>query len=464
MGHCWARDKADLITEAKDDPDMGWNLAAIEAVSANSGLDKIRKDINGPDRNEIVAYEIWVPEAFEDEDSTEEDGFHGTIYTIAVGMEVEGKDQPQFIRDPRPYWGPRWGPYTFFGAYDVPDEAVPLSPITAVESQVDDLNDHVRAASTSAAAYKKIVLVDSTANDLPTKIKDSEGHFVIPVNGLEKDRVIEVELGGITQTQVGYIQMARERLDRNSGIHEAQRGVTQGGTATEVAVAERSSESRMGFIVSKFQAAVTRLLSTVAWYMYHDEEVVFPMGAEAAAEYGIEEPWFLGGTHKEGSGATYDDLELEIEPYSMARTSEALQQQRAMQVLTVITQVAPMIPQIPWVDWGAVLKSVGESMKVPDLVEMVDIDLALEVAQMKNSFEAQGNDPRLGRHMGEWGVDQALKGLPKNLNTPGTRTGAGEPNVGGGGPVPTEGSPLGAGMRGLDQAMGGAGQARRGTD
>ena len=75
-------------------------------------------------------------------------------------------------------------------------------------------------------------------------------------------------------------------------------------------------------------------------------------------------------------GYTFDDLELDIEPYSMERTSEAVQQRRMQEAVLVATQIAPLIPQLPYVRWKKLLDLIGDTINVPDLSEMVDFNAA----------------------------------------------------------------------------------------
>ncbi len=421
MGHRWRRDKDDLIKRAERFPKEGWNLEALrELVTDNeSPGDKTigERTIQANPRGEVTAYELWVPEYEMPDSPGRDEGFHGTIFTIARQQPSrksledygnpnsnEAPTKAAFIREPRAYYGPRWGPYTTFGIFTVPDQAYPLAPLTAVQTQQDDLNQHVMAASHADAQYKRLVLVDNSDPRLLQRIKNSEDSYVIPVAGLEAGKVVQVELGGSTPQQWEMIAQKRDRLDRNSGIFDAQRGNVSGrGTATENAIADEASESRVGFIRHQFQDSTRRVLQSVAWYLYHDDRVEFPLGAEAAEEMQMQEPWFKGGDEAEGSGASFDDLELEIEPYSMERTSEGLQQRRTMEMVQLVSDIAPLMPQTPWVDWKQIFKHLGDSMNFPELDSIVDPIFAAELGGMQMPFTDEGQ-PRVGRDAGATGA------------------------------------------------------------
>jgi BarA-like signal transduction histidine kinase len=316
-----------------------------------------------------------------DDSPGSESGFHGTIYTITVGQ-TGGESDPDkvgYIREPRPYYGPKTGPYTFFGTYYVPDSAYPLSPIMASLGQADELNAHVRSAARSAAQYKRLILVDSKSKKLMQDVKSQPDNFVVPVEGLDRDRVIPIELGGITNQQVNYIQMARERLDRNSGIHDVMRGNISGtATATEVATADASSSIRIDYLKRQFVRATEQMLYRSGWYLWNDDRVFFPIGGEAAQQMGMGEPYFQGGGEPP---ASYDDIELEVDAYSMERTNEAMQQRRALEALQVVSNVAAAMPQAPYVNWEALLKQVGDSMNMPGMAQLIDKQALVQMQQ-----------------------------------------------------------------------------------
>ena len=409
MGHKWIRDKEDLIQQAKDNPDEGWDLEAVKGLSTTTDAGHLgrKKNDDTPDREEVVCYEIWIPEIDTKDSLGGSAGFHGSIYTLAVISEGSNDEKKAaFIREPRPYYGPRWGPYVMFGVYGVPSSIYPLSPLIAIEGQIEELNRHAESASRSAEQYKRLIFVDDTDPKFVQRVKDGTHHFVIPVNGLEKQRVVQAEIGGMTPAQLQYLQVARDRLDRNSGISDAQRGNIEGrGTATEVTVAAEASTIRLAFMKQQFSDAVEKVLQTVAWFFYHDDRVVLPLGPEAERDLGVPEPWLVGGEHDPESGATFDDLELEIEPYSMERSTEGTQQQKMMQLVNVILETAPLVPQLPYVNWDELYHRLGDTFNQDDLGSLIDVNIAMQMAQAEGveHDESKKPQPRLQKDVGKAG-------------------------------------------------------------
>lgn len=389
MGHCYAMDKNDLIARAEND--KTYDLEAILSIPSGTDLDEIRDD-NGrdiEDRKELAVYEVWVPEA--DESVAEEIDellgpgmVNGTIYTFVKGRSKSSK-WDGYIRKPIPYFGPRNGPYTVFGVYTVPDDPYPLSPLMAIQSQVEDLNAHLTSVRSSAAAYKRLVMVDARNSKLAQDIKDRPHDYIILSESLDKDKVVNLEVGGITQQQVQYSQMAQDRLDRVSGIHDAMRGNIQGSaTATEVAVAESSATMRMAHLKRQFQESVDDLARSVLWYMWHDDRVAFPLGREGAEALLEADPKFTGGVRMPG----WEDLEVAVDAYSMERVSEALVQKRAMELLQITTSVAQGMMAMPFIKWREILSTVGDALNMPHLADMIDQNAMMQMAQQQQAAQA----------------------------------------------------------------------------
>lgn len=394
MGHCWIVDREDLIQRAKDED--GWNLDVIERIAANTGVEDVRGSFdrgrNIPDRKELVLYEVWVPEV-RDEDKERFDEmsglqmFNGTIYTVLKGQNANETAESEFVREPRPYWGPRNGPYCLFGVYTVPDDPYPLSPLVALIPQMDDVNQHLRSMRYSASAYKRLILVDSRNPKLAEDIRDKDDLYVVLANGIDASQVVPVEVGGITTQQVNYSQMAQDRLDRVSGIHDAMRGNVQGtATATEISVAESASGQRLSHIKKQFQERVNEMLKTVAWYMFHDNKIVFPLGEEGIPLLGANpEPVFSA----DAMVGVFDDLDIDIEAMSMERVSEQMVQRRSLEMLQIIGNLAGAVISAPHVKWKDVMSIVGDAMNIPNLADMIDVNAGKQMQQQMAQAQAQ---------------------------------------------------------------------------
>lgn len=386
MGHCWVIDRDDLLAQAERED--GWDSEIINRVADNSGVDEVREGYSGkreiPDRQELVVYEVFVPEV-NDEDIDEIDDalgaqvFSGTIYTMIKGQSADGKKSDAgFARKPRPYYGPRTGPYTVFGVYTVPDDPYPLSPIMALVPQMDDVNHHLRSMRYSASAYKRLIAVDSRNAKLAQDIRDKDDLYVVLADGIDPTQVVPIEIGGITQQQVQYSSMAQDRLDRVSGIHDAMRGnITGQPTATEVSVAESASGMRMAHLKRQFQECVNEAMRNVAWFLFHDRKVVFPLGDDGVPIVGEPEPMFSASAMV----GVFDDLDLDIEAMSMERVSDMVLQKRSLEMLQLIGTLSQQVLAAPHVKWREVMSMVGDAMNIPNLADLIDQARVMQMQQ-----------------------------------------------------------------------------------
>ena len=386
MGHCCVIDRDDLLAQAERED--GWDEEVINRVADNSGVDEVREGYSGkreiPDRKEMVVYEVFVPEV-RDEDIEEIDGalgaqvFSGTIYTMIKGQSADGKKSDAgFARKPRPYYGPRTGPYTVFGVYTVPDDPYPLSPILALVPQMDDVNHHLRSMRYSASAYKRLIAVDSRNAKLAQDIRDKDDLYVVLADGIDPTQVVPIEIGGITPQQVQYSAMAQDRLDRVSGIHDAMRGnITGQPTATEVSVAESASGMRMAHLKRQFQECVNEVMRNVAWFMFHDRKVVFPLGDDGVAVMGEPEPIFSASAMV----GVFDDLDIDIEAMSMERVSDMVLQKRSLEMLQLIGTLSQQVMVSPHVRWNEVMSMVGDAMNIPNLADLIDQQKVMQMQQ-----------------------------------------------------------------------------------
>ena len=410
-GHRFRIDKDDLETRAKEED--GWNMDVVKGVTSTWDYGDKRKDVT--DRGEVEVREIFVPELETDSD---EKNVNGTILTlVASTSESDGSLDVQQVREPRAYYGPRWGPYHVFGVYSVPDDTRPLAPLQMGESQIQALNDHAKAADYADRKYKRLVLVDDQDPKLQQRLKSGADLWVIPVKNLTKESFFQqVEIGGASPTQIQQVIMRRDRVDRILGMSEAKRGAAQGGiTATAEQIASSASDIRIDFVKQQLTDALIGVLRTVAWYLYHDNRVAFPLGDPDDLEYqeGLS-PWFEGGTDEE-DGASFDDLELDIEPYSMERSNEGLNQQRAIQAFELLQNVSQVALTAPFIGWKAVLKKFGDQMNMPDLAEVFDGEMAAAMAQQQQAAAQQvERGPRLARPSARQGPKAPLQMLGPN--------------------------------------------------
>jgi hypothetical protein len=415
QGHRIIRDREGILSEAEEFPNRGWNKDVIQGLHMKPDREKRGDKLEDTyDRDEVEFYEIWLPEALLD--SAKDDkgrkfkpeaaqGFHGTMYTIS-------RDSQEFLREPRPYWGPRDGPYNFSGYLYVPDRVVSLSPIAANAAQQEIFNSVWSAAVESIRRYKKGVAISSTAAaNMAEIIAGFEDNGVFELESLEDiDKVVrDIEKGGITQQHIAMLQVLRTNLEQSSGLTEAAQGQATGAsTATEASIAQMSSNKRMGYMAEKFISSVVKpMAQKEAWYLAMHPSSRISLGPDAEGVFvdqvtgePIEYPILVGGSK---FADLLEDMDIEVEPISMRSTSELLEAEISAQQDQWLATFAPIIPQLPHVNWDMVLAKKAEQWRDPSWAKIINLNKAMMLGQMMMQVNLQGvpgspspPQPRLG--------------------------------------------------------------------
>lgn len=438
MGHESIRDKEDLLKLAED-KDSGWNAKVIETLT--EGVGEMRRDkdaYRAPDRHEIRIREIWVPEHKLPEDDKGWMGvpvkfrdkmFHGTIFTLGIGKE----DTTDFVRDPRPFFGPRWGPYHVGSYLFVPDEASGLSPFKAVEGQVREANAVARGMRLSMEKRKNIVVVSSKDASAADKIRDTRDGEVAIVNVDDiRTATMALPLGGTDEQQLAYREITKQSLSQASGINDAKRGnVTGNATATENAIAEAGDTARTTGEENQFDNFLAGVGRSAAWYIHYDDEYVAPVGngettyggppsahgdevraavaqlvgqdgqpfpeevqAEIVTQLTDDDSWLK---------REFDDLEFEIEPGSMGQQNAAADQRTVMAVVPLVVSLIQGAAANPGLNVEPALDWIEKAFALPGVKKMLNTQ-GLQAMQMLNaqalqqaSAPQEASEPRMAK-------------------------------------------------------------------
>lgn len=143
-----------------------------------------------------------------------------------------------------------------------------------------------------------------------------------------------------------------------------------------------------------------RILKTAGWYLYYDDEVVFPLGSEASKELNTEEAWFSGGDPTPGSGYTYDDLELQIEAHSMERPDERTTLRRTLDFVNVVASTAPVSLQTPHINWEKIYTQLASAYSISGTDDIFDENIYQQLVGALAEQQAAENDPQLGKTVG----------------------------------------------------------------
>lgn len=431
-GHRWWKDKDAVEEAAKKENDYlaskgmkagRWDLGVLKHIKADDhALHHLEHRGDGnmgdmPKRSEIVFYDVVEHGVVHDEYKDQPERFPSTIYTLAV----TGEGQVKEVRSPRPYYGRGPSPYHIFDYGYVPNETYGLSPVVANYGQSRALNDFWRGTINAMLNYKRIVAVSAGDADFAAKIRDLGDLTVLEVSGVDRNDVIPIELGGITNQHPQTLELLQNLLDQNSGLTEAQRGVVPSeGTATASQIAATSASARVDDMEQQVYETVADALEDVVFYTWDNDQIQVPLGREAIKEMlqvpklaaRIEELQFQamldraendpgyaevlqvamaqgtidalpkpevdfiyqgGDSAFAPPGSDFEDLETQVMPYSMRRTEEGLAKRQALELLQLITQLAQLKMAAPGaIRYEELAQLMGDQMNHPGLAHLLE--------------------------------------------------------------------------------------------
>jgi hypothetical protein len=424
IGHAWVLDLEDLRERAeravKDEDDESWDLQAIKALQEEANLDELaqRNEHIGLQRGEIAGYDLWFPEGMPDEDRGPRQGFNGSFVMYVPTATTRGTGAGSIIRRERPAWVPKHGPYQITSAYPGDGESPwGLSPLMAVLHDERRLDTTTKAMNRAAAGYKRLIVAEG---DDAKKIREALHDSIVELGNIERPP-IGLDVGGVTREMQGLAVLMQEQLSRKAGFDTPQSGqVDRDATATAVAVADQRASQREGWQADRFYAHVRGVLERVAWYAHYSPSVTRRLGEDAAAEFGMDEPVFVGG-FGDPAGRPFELLNLDIEPMSMARITQPQRTRsllQAVEVLGVVAQTARAYPEARGAMREA-LRGLTEQLGLPDLAERYDWQLAGEIAAAQLGLPTGGGGG--GSVTNEPGQGEAP---PAGAGLPGNQTGA----------------------------------------
>lgn len=407
MGHQWKADAEDLLN------DPAYRQDQVIAARSDSDVSEYDKGKNrgfstAPDREEVLCWDIWIPEKDirMDPDYTggvppEAPGYNGTIYTVAANCTTSGVGKNSyFIRDPAPAFVPPWGPYVLCGYMNVKGSPYPLSALVATAEQAEEHNLHADANARDARRYKRVGLhkLQNPADGQTLKSAEHGGFY-----GVEDPREAQtIESGGVSEMQYRYEQHSGDRVRRVMGITDAIVGnPDKNVTATAESIGDKGSEISLAGMKAQFHRGVKRALKTAAYYMHYGEGVSVSIGrAMPGADIGAglgEQERFVGGVMSGMENFEFSDMVIDLEPYTIGYIDQSLLQRRMNEAIDRFLKAAPNIESLPFIKWADVFRTMFEPYNIDGADEWINWDMlqqralqAQQAAQIEASMATPG--------------------------------------------------------------------------
>lgn len=404
-----------MIKEAQENPDDGWDLAALQSLNPDS--DSLRRlmsttDGEGLDRDDVLVWTTWVPGEQLDDSPGPAQGFWGTNHTYAqTSTKKRSRGQSPFveIRKPQAAYTGRHGPITRWGQYYVPDQVEPLSVMLAIEHIARAMSKSEAVIERAKQSYKRIIINGTGDKSLGAKILALPHMHMLYAKGFDRTKMEEYVLGGPDAVMMSMREFDEDRMQQRSGIGMAVQGrARKGVTATADTLAAGGAQARQDDIRDMYYDGWTYAWQTLLEVL--DTESRFKINVSPDARRAMQKrlpgmdprklPTAIQGGRPEGG--SLDDYDIAACPMSMRYKSEIDVRNDALADIDMWLQTGPASIANPQLDWPAIYQDYADATgnaKIPSrfntmVAEQLATLLLLAGNQVEGMFTPGAVRPR----------------------------------------------------------------------
>lgn len=380
-----------VIAEAKAQPDLGWDIDALNRIAVGLSRDprSQRRMPAAVERHDLVYWVMWCPY---EETGEPEKGYNGTVhYVLDPAIAQKTKSKGIHIRKAEPFFGPPEGPYAFAAGFKIGELHVELAPLVASASQGGFLNAIGNAIRDGAVAYKHVTVVQDDVTQA-TLTNSANGQILRVPRGPDiRTMVAGIETGGMQPQHGAAWQFFYEQFQRSLGTASRLGDIEASATATAIQNAQMGYATTMGLYVNSYHGFHRQIGSKWAyWYDLHPEVEtrVGPLPPEIEEAFGERFVEIKGGS---GSPEDHRGMALQVDPMSTrAKNEQTLQLDlaAAMQALQFVLSLGPN--QLA-VNGELIMRQTARARGAPWIEKLLDGNRARQVAAMM--IGQQGEQP-----------------------------------------------------------------------
>lgn len=399
----------DLIAIAEANPEE-WDVEAVKRMVPEDLSTERGKEITGVNRKEVTYIVMWWPHFTLPEDDPAWKGMspetreqcHGTIFKFALcksnGMlSFLRGGSPEFLGPPRPYYGPRQGPYVYAGFLDVPDQIRANAPLISNMGQIEQLNTHERGCDLVEARSKTVFAFDGMQEKDAQTLEDAQHGDAVRLAGLDTSKSMTIDFPGITADKRARGLELAARVRRNLGMPDTALGETTGAaTLGENQIADAHLNQISEYMDRRARRLVAQVLLRVVWYAENDSRTVSQYDGNLMLG-GRDRDQAVDRAHRAGmiseherqemlaslpesaeNEQTFEDLELSVE--RVKQDAQSLQRfQAATEFLTVVAPMAPLFAQLGGEGFQKFMERAAVEYQVDELATVFDMEKAAEM-------------------------------------------------------------------------------------
>lgn len=309
---------------------------------------------------------------------------------VVVTFDANGDmDEPLLEQD---WVGPDSGPYDELIYGEVPDNINPKSPIMDLINLHREQNTLWKKLNNQASNQKTNIMYRDEATAQAHKKAQDQDY----IKSQSPDDIREISTGGPNNMVQAFTMMGYQMFNDMAGNIKAVAGLgRQADTATqEKMIVENASEQILA--MSQRTAAFTeRLMRKLGWFFWHNPYETMNSVYTVPGLPDISAPRKV--TPQQRGEKKFEDLDIELDPYSMAYTSP---QQKA-QIINAFTKeiFIPLAGQFnqPGISdfLQAYVKKVAKLQNIPELVELMESLIGTPQMPQGEDASQGGADPRM---------------------------------------------------------------------
>lgn len=246
------------------------------------------------------------------------------------------------------------GPYEFLGLADVPDNPLPLAPLTAMAALDEFINAGARKLVRENERAKSVLVVERAASADGKRIIESSDGQAIAVDNI--DRIKEIHFGGADPKEFAFTQFLIQMHSRQAGNQDMLAGVATGAqTATEAGLLGANADYRILDLKKRLYKVVKRITRKLGGMLLDDSGIDVTLGVNNP----FLDPVKFTPEYRRTMGGNTGQYTFDIQPYSMEPEDP---KKRIENIMLLTNQV--ILPT---------LAAAQASGKVFDVAEFVDI-------------------------------------------------------------------------------------------
>ena len=257
--------------------------------------------------------DLWLP-------------YENKVITVAGDLEANIQD---ILREVD-WEGPERGPYEVLGFNWIPENVMPMAPLSVILDLHTLLNKEARKAGRQADRAKQLVLFNEVHAEEAKDVQNSNDGEIIGVSDVNGYK--QVEMGGVSDTLYKNMDWLRQAISQLSGNTDLLGGVqAPSETLGQDEILQNNANLRINDMRSQTFDFMRLNMEKIAYYVWEDPFSNYNLTKKIKG--GVEVETSFNAENKQGK---FEDYNFEIEPYSTAPDSPQSKYRRTLQWLQTI--------------------------------------------------------------------------------------------------------------------------------